>query len=574
MSNIEKHKFLVIFLVIIFLFQSCNEDKFLEEIPLDFYSPENSFVTHVDFESALVNLYEEYRTVLCGRDGLFTIPRMTWRGTDLIEIDNDLGYNPSYEWILNPTNDEFVKDPVWTPMYRLIYTANVIIGRADQPTSELTEEQKKLVKAEAMFFRAFAYKLLANLYGGVPLYLEETAGPKRDFVRATREAVYEQCKTDLEYAAEHLKDIGEVAEYKITKVTANHLLSEIYITLGEWQNAIDAATKVIDHPETALMTERFGTRTDEPENEMMPWATGYGADVYWDLFRQGNQSRSSGNKEGLWVMFFKFQVEGGGDRNFRVERVGISQLWQVQVKESATSSTAYPIMPYPNTYYFGRGLGYIRPSNYLLYELFSKGDIRNSAHNIVRDFTVANPKSAHYGKWIIADNLPFDTDTMKNFFPAIAKLSTPGKHPIELYHTDQTVPGSLIRTTKTFKDHYVFRLAETYLLRAEAYLGKGDVTGALNDINTIRERANAPLAEASEMDIDYILDERLRELHYEEMRLFTLTRLGKLVERAQKYSPLTNGNYKEYHNLYPIPYSEIEKNVEAVLEQNPGYPVY
>jgi hypothetical protein len=129
---------------------------------------------------------------------------------------------------------------------------------------------------------------------------------------------------------------------------------------------------------------------------------------------------------------------------------------------------------------------------------------------------------------------------------------------------------------------YAFRLSETYLLRAEAHLGKNDRNAAAADINVVRARAKAPLANVSQVDIDYLLDERLRELFYEETRLLTLCRMGKLVERTRKYNSTYIGaggavkessgtSMQDYHNLWPIPFSEIERNTEALLEQNPGY---
>ena len=51
----------------------------------------------------------------------------------------------------------------------------------------------------------------------------------------------------------------------------------------------------------------------------------------------------------------------------------------------------------------------------------------------------------------------------------------------------------------------------------------------------------------------------------------TLCRMGKLADRNRKYNPLSGKSIKDYHNLWPIPFSEIESNVYAVLEQNPGY---
>ena len=93
----------------------------------------------------------------------------------------------------------------------------------------------------------------------------------------------------------------------------------------------------------------------------------------------------------------------------------------------------------------------------------------------------------------------------------------------------------------------------------------------------MRTRANAKLVSPAEVDIDYILDERMRELGVEEKRRLTLNRLGMLYERTNKYCDgrpdVTNHgvDVQPYHNLLPIPYSEIERNIGAVLVQNPGY---
>lgn len=89
----------------------------------------------------------------------------------------------------------------------------------------------------------------------------------------------------------------------------------------------------------------------------------------------------------------------------------------------------------------------------------------------------------------------------------------------------------------------------------------------MNQLN----RADAPEVDQSMVDIDYILDERIRELYYEEHRLLTLMRLGKLVERTKNLNPWVGDSYLLHNDLWPIPYDDIEKNIEAVLEQNPGY---
>src|SRR5690606_24658779 len=224
--------------------------------------------------------------------------------------------------------------------------------------------------------------------------------------------------------------------------------------------------------------------------------------------------------------------------------------------------------------YCGRGSGQQKPSHFFFETIWQKSgfeeDIRNSDYNIIRDFLVQNPDSDFNGQWVIKDNVPIKltafNDTIRDFYPVVAKASTPGKHPAELWHADQTVPGSLISDANiSYRDQYALRLAETYLLRAEAYLGNNELNKAAADVNTIRHRAQAPEVSESEIDIDYILDERIRELHFEELYLLTTARLGKTVERAKKYNPWIGSSYQSYHNLWPIPYNEIEKNVEGIL---------
>lgn len=163
---------------------------------------------------------------------------------------------------------------------------------------------------------------------------------------------------------------------------------------------------------------------------------------------------------------------------------------------------------------------------------------------------------------------------MRDFYPTAAKGSTFGNFPNELLIDDQSVPGSIGHTgpcKRNWKDQYAIRLAETYLLRAEAYLGKGDLAKAAEDINVVRRRAKAHEINASEVSIDFILDERLRELYFEVPYLLTLQRLGKTVERSRKYDPQLGPTYLDHNNLWPIPFADIEKNTGAKLEQNPGY---
>ena len=125
----------------------------------------------------------------------------------------------------------------------------------------------------------------------------------------------------------------------------------------------------------------------------------------------------------------------------------------------------------------------------------------------------------------------------------------------------------------------MFRLAEAYLLRAEAYLKDQQADKAAADINVVRARAKAKPCTASEVDMDYILDERLREFGIEEKRLLTLQRTGTMYDRIMAHNEYynlaknsaTGEVFQQKYTLLPIPLSAIEANKDAVLEQNPGY---
>ena len=122
------------------------------------------------------------------------------------------------------------------------------------------------------------------------------------------------------------------------------------------------------------------------------------------------------------------------------------------------------------------------------------------------------------------------------------------------------------------QDYYVARLAETYLLRAEAYMKHSEPDKAAADINTVRARSNAKPITSASVNIDYILDERARELYGEELRTLTLCRLKLYSDRTKRFgyslcsSSVDNSSLK--NNLFPIPQSVIDANYLVLFPQN------
>lgn len=563
-------KYILMIIFTLGILSSCEGS--LDEKPKDFLTPENSYVNKAGFEAALADIYKNIRNYFYAYSDV-------WGNYDLLSgVDVDLWmnqtdvnlYNEYYHWnILNADNG--MSQKWWTRFYSIIYSCNVIIGRADDATWS-SDEEKNAIVGEARFLRAFAYRFLANMWGNAPIVLEETTSPQFNYQSSTQEEIYEQCKADLEYAIEWMPDIDDQQGGRASKVAAQHLMSEILICLGDYSGAVEQATAVIDNPAMALMTERFGVLKDftfqgyDYRGEAEPWG-----DVYWDLFREGNFNRIDGNTECIWNVQFDVSLVGGGNvgrsgGNFTLERWFCPNWW--------TAKDVDGISNWLKDTLSGRPVGACNVTEYLGKTIWEyKGDwdrdIRNSKYNIRREYYWTNPSSKYYGQQMTEENTA-SGEEIKYENPTMMKLVTALHH--GQFQDSQS--GQTHDNGRIYKDWYIMRLAETYLLRAEAYLMMDNKEAAAADINAIRNRAHATPVTASDVDIDLILDERARELYMEDFRINTLMRLNKLSEYLMKYNPqVIKAGYTldDHLNKLPIPNSEIEANKEGGLVQNEGY---
>lgn len=568
------------FLLVLASVSSCKKN-FLDEKPIDFLSTSNAFVTEADFNASVNDLYglvrQHFYTINDFSPFYYQYRTDGW--FDITVTTPNMAADMSTRGLTNFA---------WAPNYKFISEANTIISRLSG--SSLTAAQKTAFEARARFFRAFGYRDLAYLYGGVPLVLEEVTTPKTDFTRATRKQVYAQVIEDLKFAAVNLPSLsdGAIKDGEVSKQAANHLLSEVYLADGQYQNAVDAASLVINDPAMALMTSRFGRRS-----AVTP------GDVYWDLFQRGNQNRkSSSNKESIWVIQIETDVIGGGGSTSVGSQNGVYALERVHaplVRDVRINGVAPFMWPIAN-YTGGRGVGFLAPDTFYISNIWRSdfnNDMRNANHNLVRDFYGNNPASPFFGQVISTRNPPAGASGINGalvankpdraIYPYQSKATQVYEPPSTLVSAEASVPASIrnIDSLKrnyltagaggTFIDQYMFRLAETYLLRAEAYLGLNNLTSAAADINKVRARSNATPVQPAQVNIDYILDERMREFGVEEKRMLTLMRLGKWVDRVRRFNAFYGTQMQDYYNLWPIPANEIEQNRTAKLEQNPGY---
>ena len=158
-----------------------------------------------------------------------------------------------------------------------------------------------------------------------------------------------------------------------------------------------------------------------------------------------------------------------------------------------------------------------------------------------------------YSTWMnITNNKPY--------YPCIKKFASPGTN---------------FGTTTSVRNIFLARLAETYLIRAEAEINSGDAASAASDMNVVRARSKASPITASQATLDFLLDERAREFAGEYQRWYDLKRTGKLTTYVPMYNPdvpsvsYMQGNDGQYKTLRPIPQNAI--NLDKDITQNPGY---
>lgn len=536
--NIDYFSSLLIIIVFSCLLNACD-DSILNEEPKSFLSEQNALNTFEGYDAAISELHRLTRglrtseMVGSGIEGDKAITTVYANGTDLAWfVVPSQNFFTNYA-LLNSTYS-FTRN-YWDLLFKIVSNSNFIISNIKESTFE--ESDKLKIEANARFFRAFAYRYLVHLWGDVPIVNDKIDSPIFNFTRSPVSEVLQFMKDDLEFASQNLPDQNP-GDGNLSKAAADHILTETLISMDDYDGAIEAATRVIDDSQYSLMQQRFGAHTSLP------------GDVFWDLFRLGNQNRSSGNTESIWVWQLDFVVQNGNPQH------NLTRSWRPLTERLNDSEGNRAIIPADT---LGRGVGFVKPTVYLdslIWLSDFDNDIRNSSHNMQRHFYNNNPESPDFGQ--VVEPRPSDLD--RNHYVYVKKAASP-----------EGYPQGYDNSGRMYTDIYAIRLAETYLLRAEAYLKKGDMENAAADINIVRNRANATPADPADVDIDYLLDERARELMAEEPRRLTLTRVDKLVERVRKYNPVSSSSIQDFHDLWPIPQDEIDANIESELTQNPGY---
>lgn len=610
MLKIMKKSILLAFAAVMALASGCTSDEeFLTEKVKDRVTILNAFETSDQILNTIYTGYYDLSELYFPNGSGMGVRFRKTAGTDMFDGKYQLGAGEHFSNIKGAwSTDKSLPKDFWDIFYKVISYSNLAISQLDN-VNWTSEDLKARANAEALFLRGMCYLRLAELYGGVPLVLEYSEIPNFGYERATRLETYNVAIQDLKAAYDKLPStLAQNESGRASKWAAAFFLSEAYLALGvadgDKNEDFTAAAKYAQEVLTArpLMTQRFGVR--------LPGATGSNFDipnedldgtVYTDLFVSANVIRPE-NTEAVWVMEsapnYTAYAQYGGRRfnNYGLSPSLKSRKWRKQYEEPgagpgpwAAVSAKYGGKLYP-AINGGTGWAQYCPTSWACYYNWEPANNGNTDYDMRYDeditvrtkFLCTDPNHSLYETkcgWEETDST--DPNRATTIFPIFYKET-----PLDAWDYDMQQPTQQGPFVFFYRHQYAVRSAEAALLLAEAKLRSGDSAGALSALNLVRERAKAK--PFTTINIDIILDERARELIYEEFRWATFLRMkpSEWKHRIYDYGMYSaradadkGWEYRRWDDftgeiawdLWPIPQTYIDINSETKMEQNPGW---
>lgn len=505
-------------------------------------------------EAAVVAAYQPLRQYYGVEPGMTT----TVFGTDIFTYGSDGSFKFFNEYSSQLDARNQYSREIWNNFYIGINTCNAIIERAPQLT-DINDATRTIRIGEAEFLRAHHYFILVQTFGPVYISLKENKVVQTESGRSSVEEVYNVIVADLEDAISKLpattNDWG-----RATKPAAEHLLARVLLT-----RATSVAAQPTDYERAATLAK---TVIDNYNYRLLPDVSA--------VFAQGNEQ----NDEMIFAAQYINDLIYNGDGPNNASRFFLMEYdKQPGLQRDLANGTPWKRF---------------RPTDYLLNDVYADRthDVRYEkffksvfyANNAATIPVVDGVPAYNVGDtaiWLPGVELPESVINSKPY-----QVVTPSKYTAKLYPSLTKFEDALRPDNQAngVRDFPMMRLAETYLIAAEALMMSGKPDEAVPYINTLRKRSarvgatpeetvqnqQAMEITADQLSIDFILEERARELVGEMFRWFDLVRTGKLVEQVRMYNPAAAGNIQDYHVLRPIPQDQIDRT-SSPFAQNPGY---
>jgi hypothetical protein len=548
-------------LLAVILLSGCAKDS-LDENPPNILAGPTLLQDYNGFESAL--------------NGLYNLARYSRWQSEKIEnalngVDNMCSnYRRSpiyYQW--GPNNNPSDKDllQIWQWLYEVINASNTILYYSETDVdwtggTDTPENNKLRIVAEARALRGWAYRRLAYMWGDVPLTLKLEQSVKTDWERVPVAEVRKQIIRDYKWAQQYIPTEASL-QGRVTKGAIQTLLAEMYLTVGKPDSALYWCNQVINNSAYKLTTARYGVKLSDPTGS-----------PFGDMFKEGNQNREQGNKEALWV--FQFELFNAIDaQGHQMARSLVGNYNKITVK--GTDNKSYTPIQY-TIERGGRGKSYFTPTKWWI-DSYEKIDDRAQNYILRTSFRIQTQAENNIGYTgtgtLKADLIPPGFKVGDTIWCNWSSDITTGvKTDVADWPYTRKGEGtssSDVQADYAWTDQVYIRLADTYLLKAEAQFKLGDLPGAATTINIIRARSKATPITAANVTIDFILDERSRELFLEEERRMTLLRTHKWYDRTRAYNHYGGELIALRDTLFPIPQDVIDANLTRTFPQNPGW---
>lgn len=533
--------------IIAFIFTLTGCSDFLDSKPLSFTATSNFYKNETDAEIALTGCYGligqsyavDYRT------GIFLIGNV---GTD------ELLGNPYSTPDAQSNMDQFqfgrvtknnlnIRD-IWSKMYTGLYAINELIYQIDGiPMNEIRKEE---IKAEALFLRGWHYYYMGMIFGGVPVYI--TVPHETNKGRNSLEEVMTQAINDLQYAYDYLADKPVTDPGRASKWAAGGYLARLYCYLASCKKY--EVGKELNFPLNSfdwVNVDDFYSKAEVIINEILNNSGLSLCSDYRLLFSEG-----STNKHKQECLF------------------GLNPSPQQKIAFGIN----YYLLPVGSQ---GGGWGTCRPTQEVYSRYNHDLDIR--------------------GSWVVGGLADVDCETEILDGQAYYKPKDLIIKNGEAYDGDYNVTKfRILKTESKHEDIYcgiypLFRLAEVYLLKAEAVAHKSGGDAGREILKNIRERAliDLEVMDVEDLQTTYrrsdfvqeLLDERSRELCFEQYRKFDLVRFNRYESTIKSISTTygvwnRNAGLQLVENITdekiwsPIP-EEDELANSNLKPNNPGY---
>ncbi|MGY5353350.1 RagB/SusD family nutrient uptake outer membrane protein [Wenyingzhuangia sp. IMCC45467] len=526
------------------LSSSC--ESYLEEENHTAVSLESANKSSEIFDQLLGSVYERARetTTYYQPEMLYTLEDL---GTDIVTRNSILSGTSAVNDYVNFNSTVADVEVYWGNQYEVIAAANLTIDNAEN-VEGLNETTKTIGIGAAKFFRALCYFNLVENFGGVPLVVNQVtpADAEKKYTRDSEEDVYAQILLDLEESLNAVEetpaDYGIISKDAVRHLTSKVLLTRAYKSFAaptDFTDAADLAEIVIANHDLVPTFDELTAISNQRNSEVI-FSYLFGGDVI---------SRGWGNSRHQMYKFDYFNYPGMTRGNKGLNSALTPFFYSLFSEEDERAEATYRRAIYAEVDYVKNINGTdvtVTAGDTAIY--FPKTAWSQAAIDAAR-YKVINPGTYFQNDGVTSVHYPM--------FKKFDDPTTP------FAYTDQESAGQ--------RDMVMMRSGEAYLIAAEAYLGASDPVTAAARLTTIRSRAGliTPVL-STEVTLDFILDERARELVGEVNRWMDLKRTGKLIERTLEHNPHAkfNNALNEKNLLRPIPQVEID-NSGGNINQNP-----